>query len=284
MLVSHSMATIREFCDIGIYLEDGKVEVYEDLEEAIAAYHGTSEKLTVNFQPSQEMSDSWKDVPETLQKAFAQVAARIGSIEEKLKNSKISIQGLEEGFYARLANLFETLGDRKRAVYYHQKALAIDPRHVPSLQKLMLLAEHAKRWQEATDWADQLAEVQPRSPHLAMFRVRKLIVDGCDKEALERLNQIIEKHPELPGPLLEKSRILESLGKLEEALAVQAKAVQLFPKLAGLKKRQSQLLATVGDIEQSMLATWLAEPTPAQNEKFQQLAEQLGELDDRLSR
>ena len=35
-VVSHQMNTIRELCDVGMVLEDGKVTFYQDLEEAIA--------------------------------------------------------------------------------------------------------------------------------------------------------------------------------------------------------------------------------------------------------
>ena len=36
VVVSHSMGSIRQLCDMGAVLEDGRLTVYEDLEEAIA--------------------------------------------------------------------------------------------------------------------------------------------------------------------------------------------------------------------------------------------------------
>lgn len=41
ILVSHSMAQVREFCDAGIVLENGKLQYFEDLDEAIK-FHETS--------------------------------------------------------------------------------------------------------------------------------------------------------------------------------------------------------------------------------------------------
>lgn len=38
IMVSHDMKILRDTCDIGIYLHDGKIDVYEDLEEAIKIY------------------------------------------------------------------------------------------------------------------------------------------------------------------------------------------------------------------------------------------------------
>lgn len=38
IMVSHDMKVLRDTCDIGIYLHDGKIDVYEDLEEAIKLY------------------------------------------------------------------------------------------------------------------------------------------------------------------------------------------------------------------------------------------------------
>lgn len=38
IMVSHDMKILRDTCDIGIYLHDGQIDVYEDLEEAIKIY------------------------------------------------------------------------------------------------------------------------------------------------------------------------------------------------------------------------------------------------------
>ena len=37
-MVSHSAANIRAYCNMGIVLRDGRMTVYEDLEQAIADY------------------------------------------------------------------------------------------------------------------------------------------------------------------------------------------------------------------------------------------------------
>ena len=39
IMVSHSMNTIEEFCDKGVLLVDGRMMLYEDVEQAIAAYY-----------------------------------------------------------------------------------------------------------------------------------------------------------------------------------------------------------------------------------------------------
>lgn len=36
--VSHNMAELIRDCDIGVYLEDGKMHIYDDIEEAVAVY------------------------------------------------------------------------------------------------------------------------------------------------------------------------------------------------------------------------------------------------------
>lgn len=38
IMVSHQMATVRDFCDSGIVLHEGRLHVFEDLEEAIALH------------------------------------------------------------------------------------------------------------------------------------------------------------------------------------------------------------------------------------------------------
>ncbi|MDK3020801.1 ABC transporter ATP-binding protein [Pseudodonghicola flavimaris] len=38
IMVNHSMSQVREFCDAGLVLENGQVQYFEDLEEAIATH------------------------------------------------------------------------------------------------------------------------------------------------------------------------------------------------------------------------------------------------------
>ena len=38
ILVSHDMRQIKQFCDAGIVLENGRLEYFEDLDEAIALH------------------------------------------------------------------------------------------------------------------------------------------------------------------------------------------------------------------------------------------------------
>ena len=39
IMVNHTMAEVRKFCNAGVVLEGGKAEYFEDLEEAIALHH-----------------------------------------------------------------------------------------------------------------------------------------------------------------------------------------------------------------------------------------------------
>jgi capsular polysaccharide transport system ATP-binding protein len=39
IMVSHGMDTIKEYCDKGVLLVDGRMMVYEDVEHAIEAYY-----------------------------------------------------------------------------------------------------------------------------------------------------------------------------------------------------------------------------------------------------
>jgi capsular polysaccharide transport system ATP-binding protein len=38
IMVSHSMSEIKNNCDIAIYLKDGKINIFDDIDEAIASY------------------------------------------------------------------------------------------------------------------------------------------------------------------------------------------------------------------------------------------------------
>ena len=42
IVVSHQMGTVRAFCDAGLVLNAGRLEIYEDIEDAIARHHELS--------------------------------------------------------------------------------------------------------------------------------------------------------------------------------------------------------------------------------------------------
>ena len=48
LLVSHSMGDLRKICDAGILINDGKIFYYEDIEDAINAYHNINASLPVD--------------------------------------------------------------------------------------------------------------------------------------------------------------------------------------------------------------------------------------------
>jgi len=47
LLVSHSMSDLRNICDAGILIDDGKIFYYEDIEDAIKAYHAINATLPI---------------------------------------------------------------------------------------------------------------------------------------------------------------------------------------------------------------------------------------------
>jgi capsular polysaccharide transport system ATP-binding protein len=40
ILTSHNMADIRQYCNVVLHVDDGKVDVHEDIEAGIRAYQG----------------------------------------------------------------------------------------------------------------------------------------------------------------------------------------------------------------------------------------------------
>lgn len=54
LLVSHSMSDLRKICNAGIVINDGRIFYYEDIEDAIKAYHNINASLPIgqNDSPS----------------------------------------------------------------------------------------------------------------------------------------------------------------------------------------------------------------------------------------
>ena len=47
LLVSHSMGVLRKICDAGILVNNGTISYYEDIEDAVVAYHNINTSLSV---------------------------------------------------------------------------------------------------------------------------------------------------------------------------------------------------------------------------------------------
>jgi ABC-type polysaccharide/polyol phosphate transport system ATPase subunit len=56
IFVSHSLGTVREMCTAGAYLENGKLEYFDDVEEAIERYMSSVDNSTTHHMPGQKQA------------------------------------------------------------------------------------------------------------------------------------------------------------------------------------------------------------------------------------
>ncbi|MDV7398344.1 hypothetical protein RZS08_43470, partial [Arthrospira platensis SPKY1] len=112
------MGDIKKFCDIGVLLKDGKLTVYEDLDEAIRAYLPQTETAEADFtellrQASLEEIDiDAESLPEEMQKILAETQSLLRSIEARLANNAYEIKGETADFYSLLGSVYQQLGDQ----------------------------------------------------------------------------------------------------------------------------------------------------------------------------
>lgn len=74
VMVSHSEGILKDLCDAGVYLKDGQAIWYDNVNDAIAAYH--------------EETDSAKAAREPLPETLAQVPETLAQAQEQLRRCK----------------------------------------------------------------------------------------------------------------------------------------------------------------------------------------------------
>lgn len=113
IMVSHSEGILKELCDAGIYLKDGQAIWYDDVNDAIAAYHQETDGIKVEPEP------------QTLEQAHEQLRLRKAEFD---KAKKAFAKAKEDDLIPRERKAY---GDKFRAA---RERLHTARQHVQVLQ------------------------------------------------------------------------------------------------------------------------------------------------------
>lgn len=258
IMVSHSMGSIRDFCDVGILLRDGKMTVYDDLDQAIRAYLPKENKkassqvdeLIVTTEVDDDIFS--EDTDKEVENMRLQIAGRFRQIEQAIQDSD---EILDPGkFHHLLGVCYSRLGDHQRAYHNHQLAVAEAPdkpgfhvQMIASTMNLGLLDQAEDALRDALKWWDNNAALFNQ---YASLRTRQ----GRWHDSLELHAKAIELAPNNAGLRMTYANSLIMTNNYDEAVIQCKRAIALDSHSPHAYKTLSRALAGLSRYDGSIRA------------------------------
>ncbi len=298
IMVSHNMADLHKFCDIGVVLQDGELKVYRNLDNAIHAYLPKSQEDTPDplernrIVEIESLGLDEIQYPKELETLSRSIATLLHAIEWQLAQPDHAIAGEDAEFYSDLAAAYMRLGNFPRAQELHLQATTENRFLLRSHTALSNWSERTQNYAHDPDHVANAEAIDQEHLGVRMARLRALFREGDYDQAVELLEACIEKHPKHATVWNQYAKALFMLGRLEEAVQAQIKAIQHgeekelhASEVPGYYLQLSQILAATGDIETASKAAHKSFLYPKQNPitRYKDIHETLQLLEDRIS-
>lgn len=298
IMVSHNMGDLYKFCDIGVVLRDGQLDVYENLDEAIQAYLPKEPTEGPDPEERQRVVDLGAlgldqiELPTDLDTLSREVGELLRAVEWQLDQANYTIAGEDSEFFADLASIYLRLGNFPEAIKWHRRAVEENRFLLRSHTALSNLAERTQNYADEPARVSAAEAIRPEHFGVRMARLRLLFREGRYEEALELLKAVFERHPKHATVWSLYAKALFLLGRQDDALQAQIKAIQHgedravhAPEIQGFYQQLSQILSATGDVSSSAKAAFKAFLQPKQNplQRFQELHEALQQLEERIN-
>ena len=232
LMVSHSMASIREFCDVGILLRNGQLTPYDNLDDAVRAYlsddPGTDDREEDVGDSTLDLDGSWfpRAAREEGEPASVrnQVRARLVRVEQALADDdEIPHLG---AFHHLLGRAYDLLGHLVAAADHHARAVEVTPEranhHLHLAKTLLALA----RLEEAEQALHTALDLWPRDPGLLGELYQLQSRTGRWREALETAETASGIKPDNPNFLHQCALARLALGEANEPLRLVQRCLQ----------------------------------------------------------
>jgi len=260
IMVSHNMGDIKKFCDIVVLVKNGNIEVFTDMDRAIRAYMPqTKESIqdveeTLHEAKLEELDIANVQLPDLQKKYLAEITSRLSAIQLKIASPNLTITGGEDDFYFKLATVYFSLGDHKQARDHFLKAIASNPYHIQSQQRLAAMAS-ANGDREEEDRALRMAEAaDPLNVATLTAKIQSQLRTRQLNDALATVDLALRVKPTNSALWSLRSKIFMVRGETQNALQSQVKALHHSPNSGRLYQQLSTILAANGEIEASVVA------------------------------
>lgn len=289
IMVSHSMADLKRFCDIGVLIKNGQLKVFEDLEKAIHHYlppvtEGGAKEILANNSDLEGLGLDNAELSKVMSSLELEVRQYISSINQKLASSQYGFLVPAASFFTRFAALLMELGDVSKAETYARRALLEDPGYQQALIELCKIEGILNRPREKKQLLERIGQIDPEQPYLLMQSGNDFLRRGEPDKALNCVEKILERQPEAPFALHFKAKVFFQQGHLQAALDIVGQLLKVHRETPVFYQLLSQILATMGRYEMASRASWKAsrESGFQEEKKYRSLVERLSILDGQI--
>ncbi|MDA7977227.1 MAG: tetratricopeptide repeat protein [Pirellulales bacterium] len=132
----------------------------------------------------------------------------------------ISANVTNPGYYFELAEQMQHQGQHDRAARLFQRALEVDPNHLPSCLGMAQHHIHAGETDKAEALLQHATEIEPENLDAVLMWASMLIAESRTETAEIRLRRVLEIDPENRVALLHLAEIERSRGHVHDAVAL----------------------------------------------------------------
>lgn len=253
IMVSHSMGDIKRFCDVAVLVKNGRLEVFDDMDEAIRAYlPQTAEATPIPVSLSlADLKLHADHLPPPLDRAHTALVVHLDSLRLKLATPGHVIKDREDDFHHKLGIAYGQLQDTPSAIRHFRQAVALNPAHLPALQRLAGLLQDPAEIAPLLDQASALDPLNLKTLHLRLRLHQRL---GNVPASLEVLNAALRVRPTDLSLLNQRAFFELESGHAEAALQTQSTALAHHPESHRGYEQLARILATLGDLQASLHA------------------------------
>jgi capsular polysaccharide transport system ATP-binding protein len=298
IMVSHNMGDIKKFCDVGVLLKDGKLTVYEDLDEAIRAYlpQTKTAEADVNQLLRQasldEIEIDAESLPAEMQTMLNEIRSLLSSIEARLADPSHELKGESADFYSLLGSAYHQLGDSVKAEAYHSKAIEENTYILRSQLALAGLFNQRGDFTAEEKALEASKMIDANHIQNRLLPIRGMNREGNYRQSIALAEETLKIHPKQPALWGEYAQALRGSGNTSKATDALVKAIRFAEKnaafnslLPGFYSQLSQMLASNGQLEQSVRAAFKAyrAPKPDPLQRYASPLATLRRLDKRIT-
>ncbi|WOO40955.1 tetratricopeptide repeat protein [Rubellicoccus peritrichatus] len=251
IMVSHNMSDIRSFCDVGILIKDGKIQVFQNLDDAIESYLPKT-KEDPKAKQMLERKAGLKDLAKIQQsndkasRIKKQIAQSLEEIHDKLKNENLQIDGDIGDFFKQLGTAFQNLNDTQQAIECFEKSLEYDSFQFHSRIQLATLYNQKENYERANEILDEAIILDPNHLGLNTQLAKRYLREGNTKLAEEHQLRAIKASPTNPNSWFLLARVYLTAENLDAAIDAIIKAIEINDKNPSYHLLLSQALYQIG--------------------------------------
>lgn len=293
IMVSHSMGTIRDFCEVGIVLRDGEMRYFEDLDEALKAYFPKPKKLQ-----KASATPFRTDLDQFFEKAFSKTEPETQRLvmdfkmawRELLEALEVASEIEDEAaFFHQLGNLTFQIGAWHQALGFYRKAIYLDEQRLALYPQFVNCLSQCGLKQEALETIDRILSWDPNQ--IAMLGQKAMISYqiGALETALECAQEATRLEPENGARWHLLANTQFATGDAAAALQTQIQTLELDESNPNHWELLSRILSQLGHWQRAALARFRheelrnqAKPPPSQTQRIQGWLQQIERLMPRV--